>query len=88
MSNETSQVQNVVQLFKQLVAQQVSHVAAFTSGMAKWNAMQTVQAEQAAHEMQKLTKETWGYMSDLGTEVRKAQIAAAKKGLAVFGVAV
>lgn len=86
MSNETSQVQNVVDFFKGFAAQQMAYVATFQAEVAKWNALQAAQAEHVAGEMQKLTKESFSYANDMTSEIRKAQLAAAKKGLAVFGV--
>ena len=37
--------------------------------------------------MQKLAKESFSYANDMAAEVRKAQMAAAKKALSVFGLA-
>jgi hypothetical protein len=86
MSNETSHLQNIAQTFGQIASQQASNVASFFGEIAKWNALHTSQAESVASEMQKLTKESFTYMSEVGAEVRKAQLAAAKKGLALWGI--
>lgn len=86
MANETSQVQNVVDFFKQMAAQQMAYVGTFQAQVAKWSTLHAAQTEHVAEEMQKLTRESFSYVNDMTAEVRKAQLAAAKKGLAVFGI--
>lgn len=86
MSNETSQVQNVVDFFKGFAAQQFAYAQTFQAEVAKWNALHVAQTEHVVGEMHKLTKESFSYVNDMGAEVRKAQLAAAKKGLAMFGI--
>lgn len=86
-TNETSHMQQFIQMWKQLATTQMGQVTAFTAELGKWNALHAAQSEHVAQEMQKLAKESFSYANDMAAEVRKAQMAAAKKALSVFGLA-